>query len=99
MANFSCKNIDLLYPHIVVPRAPTDFKIVAQGAADQPLTKGSRWWNVYAVAIGTIIDHFTVACLVPWPWIGSEAGADLVLIRTNLTAFSCKCKLVSIRTA
>ena len=45
-----------------------------------------------------IIGHFTVVCLVTWPWIGSEAGGDLVLIQTSLF-FICKCKLVSIRTA
>ena len=28
-----------------------------------------------------IIGHFTVVCLVSWPWIGSVAGDDLVLIR------------------
>ena len=44
------------------------------------------------------IGHFTVVCLVTWPWIGSEAGDDLVLIQTSLL-FICKCKLVSIRTA
>ena len=30
------------------------------------------------------IAHFTVACLVTWPLIGSEAGRDLVLIQTSL---------------
>ena len=25
----------------------------------------------------TTIDHFIVACLVTWPWIGSEAGVTL----------------------
>ena len=34
-----------------------------------------------------IIGHFTVVCLVTWPWIGSEAGGDLVLIQTRVTAF------------
>ena len=28
------------------------------------------------------IAHFTVVCLVTWPWIVSEAGGDLVLIQT-----------------
>ena len=36
----------------------------------------------------TIIDHFTVACLVAWPLNESEAGGDLVLIETSLL-FSC----------
>ena len=35
------------------------------------------------------IDHFTVVCLVTWPWIVSEAGVDLVLIETSLL-FICK---------
>ena len=30
------------------------------------------------------IDHFTVAGLVTWPLNGSEAGVDLVLIKTSL---------------
>ena len=41
------------------------------------------------------IDNFTVVSLVTWPWIGSEAERDLVLIQTSLL-FTCKCKLVSI---
>ena len=35
----------------------------------------------------TSIDHFTVASLVTWPWIVSEAGVDLVLIETSVTTF------------
>ena len=31
-----------------------------------------------------VIGHFTVVCLVTWPWIRSEAGSDLVLIQTLL---------------
>ena len=34
------------------------------------------------------IDHFTVVCLVAWPFNESEAGGDLVLIGTSLL-FSC----------
>ena len=30
--------------------------------------------------------HFTVVCLVTWPMNESEAGVDLVLIKTSLTA-------------
>ena len=37
----------------------------------------------------TIIDHFTVSCLVAWPLNESEAGGELVLIETSLL-FSCK---------
>ena len=43
------------------------------------------------------ISHFTVACLVTWPVTASEAGGGLALIQTSLL-FSCKCRLVSIRT-
>ena len=30
------------------------------------------------------IDHFSVSCLVAWPWNESEAGGDPVLIETSL---------------
>ena len=32
---------------------------------------------VREVASQLPIAHFTVVCLVTWPWIGSEAGATL----------------------
>ena len=32
----------------------------------------------------TLIDHFTVVCLVACPLNGSEVGGDLVLIQTSL---------------
>ena len=32
-------------------------------------------------------DHFTVVCLVTWPFNGSEAGVDLVLIQTSLFCY------------
>ena len=48
--------------------------------------------------ISTTIDHFTVVCLVPWPLYESEAGVDLVLIKTSLPFF-CKLLLISMRTA
>ena len=32
---------------------------------------------------------FSIVCLVTWPWIGSEAGGDLVLIQTSLL-FICR---------
>ena len=35
------------------------------------------------------IGHFTVVRLVTWPWIGSEAGGDLVSIQTSLL-FICR---------
>ena len=44
-----------------------------------------------------IIGHFTFVCLVTWRLSGSEADSDLVLIQT-LLLFTCKCKLVSMRT-
>ena len=31
----------------------------------------------------TLIDHFTVVCLVAWPLNENEAGVDLVLIETT----------------
>ena len=40
------------------------------------------------------IDHFTVLGLVTWPLNGSEAGVDLVLIKTSLLLLcksSCSC--------
>ena len=37
-----------------------------------------------------IIDHFTVVCSVAWPFDGSEAGVDLVLIQTSLLLFQKK---------
>ena len=36
----------------------------------------------------SLIDHFTVSCLVAWPLNENEAGGDLVLIETSLL-FSC----------
>ena len=36
------------------------------------------------LAFRTLIDHFTVVCLVTWPVDGSEARVDLVLIQTSL---------------
>ena len=44
-----------------------------------------------------LICHFTVVCAVTWPMNASEAGGDLALIQASLL-FSCKCKLVSIKT-
>ena len=45
-------------------------------------------------AVNTVIDHFTLVCLATWPLNGSEAGGDLVLIKTSLvvlcnSSFSC----------
>ena len=37
----------------------------------------------------TLIDHFTVVCLVTWPLNESETGVDCVLIETSLLFF-CK---------
>ena len=63
-----------------------------------PLISSSCHGTVILSVKNIGIGHFTVVCLVTWPWIGSEAGGDLVLIQTSLL-FICKCKLVSIRTA
>ena len=41
------------------------------------------------ITVYLIIANFTVVCLVIWPWIGSEAGGDLVLIQTSLL-FICR---------
>ena len=48
--------------------------------------------------INTRIDRFSVVCLVAWPLNESEAGVDLVLIKTSLL-FLCKLLLISVRTA
>ena len=45
-----------------------------------------------------VIEHFTVVCLVGWPLNESEAGVDLVLIKTSLL-FLCKFPLISMITA
>ena len=43
-------------------------------------------------------QNFTVMCLVTWPWIGSEAGSDLVVMQTSLL-LKCNYKLFySVRT-
>ena len=42
--------------------------------------------------------HFTVVCLVAWPFRYSEAAVDLVSIETSLL-FLCKFLLISMRTA
>ena len=38
-----------------------------------------------ALRHNTVIDHLTVICSVTWPLNGSEAGGDLVLIKTSLS--------------
>ena len=44
---------------------------------------------VYARKEFWVIAHFTVVCLVTWPWSGSEAGGDRVLIQASLL-FICR---------
>ena len=44
------------------------------------------------------IGHFTVVCLVAWPWNEREAGVDLVLIETSLL-FLCKFLLIRMEAA
>ena len=41
-----------------------------------------------ALLIGSVIDHFTVVCLVSWPLNESEARVVLVLIETSLLFLS-----------
>ena len=45
----------------------------------------------------TLMDHFTVVCLVTWPLSEIEAGVDLALIETSML-FLCKILLISLRT-
>ena len=52
---------------------------------------GARGFRCFSVANASriltfdgSIDHFTVLGLVTWPLNGSEAGVDLVLIKTSL---------------
>ena len=44
---------------------------------------------INSVISNSLIVHFTIVCLVSWPLSGSEAGVDLVLIKT-LLLFTCK---------
>jgi len=46
------------------------------------LLKGQRWRQT--VRSFLYLEHFTVVCSVTWPLNGSEAGGDLVLIKTSL---------------
>ena len=39
--------------------------------------------NMFVSRTSTLIDHFTVVCVVAWPLNESEAGVDLVLIETS----------------
>ena len=51
-----------------------------------PLLRGiSRHGGSLSYQKGETIDHFTVVCSVVWPLNGSEAGGDLVLIKTSLS--------------
>ena len=45
---------------------------------------GNFYLGYILPAVNTVIDHFTLVCLVTWPLNGSEAGGDLVLIKTSL---------------
>ena len=51
-------------------------------------------FNNTELIVNTIV-HFTVVCSVTMN--ASEAGVDLDLTDTDLSAFSFKCQLVSIR--
>ena len=39
----------------------------------------------------TEIAHFTVVCLIAWPWMGSEAGGEFVLIQSCLFLICRSC--------
>ena len=40
--------------------------------------------RVSRAAVTEVIDQFTVVCTVTWPLNASEAGGNLVLIKTSL---------------
>ena len=52
----------------------------------QSLVSSGKFRSVYCKSnsVFFLIDHFTVVCSVTWPLNGSEAAADLVLIKTLL---------------
>ena len=56
------------------------YRIVSSGHVAR--TAGSA---AVCKAMNRPIDHFTVVCSVTWPLNGSEAGGDLVLIKTSLS--------------
>jgi len=51
---------------------------------DEPLFT-ARMWEKGNMKVGCRIDHFTIVCSVTWPLNDSEAGGDLVLIKTSLS--------------
>ena len=53
----------------------------------------SNYFSVLHNKLVSLIDHFTVVCLVAWPLNESEAGVDLVLIETLLLLL-CKFLLI-----
>ena len=61
--------------------AVTVFGFVTQSQGRER-TLGTRL--VQVLVLLSRIDQFTVLCLVTWPLNGSEAGVDLVLIKTSL---------------
>ena len=52
------------------------------------LFNGSKKEMLSETRFSVFIDHFTDSCFVAWPLNESEAGDDLVLIKTSLL-FSC----------
>ena len=44
----------------------------------------SQYSKTRSVRNSILIEHFTVVYSVTWPLNGSEAGSDLVLIKTSL---------------
>ena len=54
--------------------------------------------NGEAIRSFSLIDHFTVVCLVAWHLNENEPGVDLVLIETLLLNFHiCKFLLISMK--
>ena len=53
-------------------------------ATDIVLLQMTFYYRVKNFKEKLAIDHFTVVGLVTWPLNGSEAGVDLVLIKTSL---------------
>ena len=56
-----------------------------KGAVNMPLPKNKI--NIEIHHDNCWIDHFTVVCLVAWPFNESEAGVDHVLIEASLSCF------------
>ena len=59
---------------------------------DETLTKATKIGLRTKITFSVrVLAHFTVMRLVTWPWIGSEARGDLVLIQTSLLFIYSSC--------